>query len=146
MLLKARSGPGKCWEGLGKRELKSGIDDEQETQGSNKKLSGFLHDGLLINVKNNMNSGIYLPRINCSADNDPAGKGRAQPRCSVFAGFTGLPRLLTLQTIWHLYCSLHFIRTHAPVSHKWKSVSNRWGGVKAWTAVNIGRYLAVRAC
>ena len=49
------------------------MDDEQETQGSNKKPSGFLHDGLLINVKNNMNTGIYLPRINRSTDNNPAG-------------------------------------------------------------------------
>lgn len=49
-----------------------GMDDEQGTQGSNKKPSGFLHDGPLINVKNNMNTGIYLPRINRSADNNPA--------------------------------------------------------------------------
>ena len=53
------------------------MDDEQGTQGSNKKPSGFLHDGLLINVKNNMNTRIYLARINRSADNNPAGSGYA---------------------------------------------------------------------
>ena len=53
------------------------MDDEQGTQGSNKKPSGFLYDGLLINVKNNMNTGIYLARINHSADNNPAGSGNA---------------------------------------------------------------------
>lgn len=68
------------------------MDDEQGTQGSNKKPSGFLHDGLLINVKNNRNTGISLPRINRSADKNPAGKGITQQHCSVFAGFTGLPR------------------------------------------------------
>lgn len=55
------------------REVKSGMDDEQGTQGSNKKPSGFLHDGLRINVKNNMNTEINLPKINRSADNNPAG-------------------------------------------------------------------------